>query len=225
MSPRFFVKRPIYPFLGLFFSLGFFVFGLLNSTNPYCIYYIIVIYLMLICFGYYKAALAVIPFLIIFSLIFGGTSYLVNKSVPKLISSINRTLVVGVAIIPGLAVPPIFVVRNMRKLKIPKSLVLGTMITLNFFPLFKRELKQVKEAMRARGVKRIFNFKLFYRAFFIPLTARIVNISDTLSISLSTRAFTLKKSETSFYKEIKFCYRDFLFLTFNILLMFLLMVL
>ena len=45
------------------------------------------------------------------------------------------------------------------------------------------------------------NPKIFYRAFLVPFVMRLVNISDTLSLSVETRGFSLEKVPYTVYKK------------------------
>ena len=55
--------------------------------------------------------------------------------------------------------------------------------------------------MKTRGAGSVLNPKILYRAFLIPLVMRLVNISDTLALSVETRGFTLGGSLYSIYKK------------------------
>lgn len=48
--------------------------------------------------------------------------------------------------------------------------------------------------------------------FFIPLVMRIIGISDTLSLSLETRAFALDNSPATVYGKVELRARDIIFL-------------
>ncbi len=127
-------------------------------------------------------------------------------------AAINRILAVCIAVIPGLALSPIILVRNFSALKLPRMLTLGMMITLTFFPLLGGEVRQVREAMKTRGAGSFLSPKIFYRAFLIPLVMRLVNISDTLALSAETRGFSNNTADCSVYKTVKLRAADILFL-------------
>ena len=83
------------------------------------------------------------------------------------------------------------------------------MITLSFFPLLRDEVRQVREAMKTRGAGSILSPKIFYRAFLIPLVTRLVNISDTLALSVETRGFTTGSAATyTVYRTVSVGARD-----------------
>ena len=128
-------------------------------------------------------------------------------------AAISRILAICVAVIPGLALSPVVLVRSFSALKMPRMFTLGMMITLNFFPLLGAEVRQVREAMKTRGAGNVWSFQIFYRAFLIPLMMRLVNISDTLALSVETRGFTTDSSAVcTAYKTVNVRWTDILFL-------------
>lgn len=162
-------------------------------------------------FGNWRACLAIIPFLLIMSSFFGFVTYIVAHDISSTQHAIYRSFAVCLAFIPGLSIPITSFIKNLRQLNIPKATTLGMLITLNFIPLFRKEMKQIYDAMKTRGVVSIFHPSVIYRAFLIPLIIRIVNISETLSLSVETRGFTLDKSSSNVYQPITLRMRDYIF--------------
>lgn len=206
-------RTPIYPMLGFFVSICTLVIGLVCLENPNILYFYIGIYCLHLLFGNWRACLAVIPFLILMGSFFGFVTYIVAQDMQSTQHAIYRSFAVSFAVIPGLSIPVTYFVKNLRQLHIPKAATLGMLITLNFIPLFKKEMNHIYDAMKTRGVISICNPSVLYRAFLIPLIIRIVNISETLSLSVETRGFTLDKSQTTIFQPIKFTLRDFIFST------------
>ncbi len=66
--------------------------------------------------------------------------------------------------------------------------------------------------MKTRGAGSILNPKILYRAFLVPFVMRLVNISDTLSLSVETRGFSLEKTPYTVYKKEIVCLSDVLFI-------------
>ena len=93
----------------------------------------------------------------------------------------------------------------------PRSVTLGMLIAMSFVPMLKVEIKRVREAMKTRGAGSILNPKILYRAFLVPLVMRLVNISDTLALSVETRGFALGKAPYSIYKRESVVLSDILF--------------
>lgn len=212
MSEKLLVKNPVYPLIGLLSSVIIIVIGLTTAKNPACFFFLVGMWLLFMIFGYWRACLAVVPVSIVMCAIFAGITYAVSGDVQATLASINRILAVCIAVIPGLALSPIVLVRNFSALKLPRMLTLGMMITLTFFSLLGTEVRQVREAMKTRGAGSLFSPKIFYRAFLIPLVMRLVNISDTLALSVETRGFSNNAKDCSVYKTVKLRAADIIFL-------------
>lgn len=212
MSEKLLAKHPIYPLIGLFSSVLIMVIGLITAKRVSCIFFLGGMWLVMLCFGYWRACFAVIPVGIILCGILAGITYLVSGDLQATLAAVNRILAVCIAVIPGISLSPIVLVRNFSAVKLPRMLTLGMMITLTFFPLLAREVRQVREAMKTRGAGSSLNPQVFYRAFLIPLIMRLVNISDTLSLSVETRGFDKDSKDYSVYKTVKLSVVDIIFL-------------
>ena len=125
----------------------------------------------------------------------------------------NRFGSVLLAAALGMSVEPVDMTRNLSTLKAPRSITLGILIATSFPPVLSAEIKRVREAMKTRGAGSVFNPKIFYRAFLVPLVMRLVNISDTLSLSVETRGFSLEKVPYTVYKKEIVCLSDVLFIS------------
>ena len=62
------------------------------------------------------------------------------------------------------------------------------------------------------GAGSLLNPKVLYRALLVPFAARLVNISDTLSLSVETRGFRTGKVPYTVYHPVKLTVRDVIFL-------------
>ena len=125
---------------------------------------------------------------------------------------VNRFGAAFLAIALGMSIQPIDMTRNLSTLKAPRGLTLGMLIATSFPPVLRAEKQRVREAMKTRGAGSVFNPKIFYRAFLVPLVMRLVNISDTLSLSVETRGFSLEKTPYTVYKKETVCISDVLFI-------------
>lgn len=207
------VKRPIYPLVGLICTVIILVTGLITAKQISSLYFLAAVWVLFLMFGYWRACLAVIPAAAIMSAILAGITYLISHDLAATQAAISRILAICVAVIPGLALSPVILVRSFSALKMPRMFTLGMMITLNFFPLLGAEVCQVREAMKTRGAGNVWSFQIFYRAFLIPLMMRLVNISDTLALSVETRGFTTDNTVArSVYKTVTVRWADILFL-------------
>lgn len=212
MSEKLLVKQPIYPLFGLLSSILILVFGLITAKNAVCIWFLGGMWFLFMAFGYWRSCLAVVPVAVVMSAVLAGVTYAISRDVPSTYAAVNRILAVCIAVIPGLALSPIYLVRNFSTLKIPRAVTLGMMITLNFFPLLGGEVRQVREAMKTRGAGSVLSPQIFYRAFLIPLIIRLVNISDTLALSVETRGFAIGATDFSVYKTVRIRALDVVFL-------------
>lgn len=145
--------------------------------------------------------------------IFGCIAYFAyGRDFTAALAMVNRFGTVFLAIALGMSIEPIDMTRNLSTLKAPRGLTLGMLIATSFPPVLKAEKQRVREAMKTRGAGSILNPKIFYRAFLVPFVMRLVNISDTLSLSVETRGFSLEKVPYTVYKKEKICISDIIFI-------------
>lgn len=220
MTDRFAVSHPLYPLVSIAAALFTLIGALAMARSVSGILFLLAVYLLLCLFGYAKTCLSVLPFLIvylaIFSLIFyaasGGNQVFVLQMVIRLGG-------VVIAVIPGLTLEPIRLTRCLTALRCPRLVTLGMLITLSFIPVLNAEIRQVRSAMRTRGVISALHPTLFYRAFLIPLIVRLVNISDTLALSVETRGFVSEDANYTVYHPVSFQVRDGIFAVLFLLLL------
>jgi len=211
VSEKLQAKKTLYPLLSLTAVLVVLVVGMVRAKTINATIYLGAVYVLLLCFGYWRACLAVIPFGAVMMVFFCGITFLLAQELPLTWYAANRVLCICVSIIPGMALPPVLMVRNFGKLKIPRPLTLAMLVTLTFMPLLNLEVKRVREAMKTRGAGSLWNPKIFYRAFLIPFIMRLVNISDTLALSVETRGFTMDSQDYTVYKDVSLTARDIVF--------------
>ena len=204
-------KRALYPLMSVFTGIVVLVAGLILAKREYGMIYLGGVWLLLLLFGYYKACLAVIPFAAVTAGIFCAVTYALSRDVQSTLSAAARILAVCVAVIAGMGIRPSALISNLSTLRAPRSITLGMMIAVGFFPLLMRETKQIREAMRTRGAGSMLRPIVFYRAFLLPLVIRLVNISDTLSLSVETRGFSIGDKNYTVYKKTVFGIKDGVF--------------
>lgn len=202
------VKNPVYPVLSVISAVVILVVGLVTAKTAASTFSAAGVWLLFLAFGYWKSCLAVLPFALIMSAIFCGITYALSKDAVSTFAAANRILAVSVALIPGLALEPMLLVRNLSGLRAPRMLTLGMMIALGFFPLLRKETQRIREAMKTRGAGNALNPKIFHRAFLVPLVVRLVNISDTLALSVETRGFSADDKNYTVYRDVKFAVKD-----------------
>ena len=123
----------------------------------------------------------------------------------------NRFGAVFLAIVPGMSVAPVRMTRSLSEVHTPRAITLGMLISMSFVPMLKGEIGRVREAMKTRGAGSILNPKILYRAFLVPFVMRLVNISDTLALSVETRGFALGKVRYTIYKKESLAISDIVY--------------
>ena len=212
MTDLFWNKKTLYPLFCVASSFCILITSLIIAKSFWGAIFLILVFFLFLCFGYVKACLSVLPFTLIYVGIFSVIFYFASShDLDFVLSMAVRFTGVSFALIPCLALPPIFLVRNLRKLKCPRLITLGMLITLSFIPVLSAEIRQVKNAMKTRGAVSFWQPKVLYRAFLIPLVVRLVNISDTLTLSVETRGFISDDTEPTSYKDVVITKRDIIF--------------
>lgn len=213
MFEAFEIKKPLYPLISFSVSIIVLVFGMLFSRHMQAFAFAGAIFVAYALFGMLKSETKMTLAMGICGLIIGGLSYLTNQSFDAFWQTVLRMILLGLCAVPMVSTSPCDLTRCLTKLKCPRVITLGMLVTLRFIPILASEIKQIFEAMKVRGANvSWYRPSTIYRAFIIPLVMRIIGISDTLSLSLETRAFTLDDSQSSVYREIAIHPRDFLFL-------------
>lgn len=192
----------IHPLISLLSSIVIMIFGLIYANNFNTLYWLCALYILFIIFGMYKSALKMIIPAGIFISIFTLIIYLTTKDTNMILRMTIRFLAIFISLIPASSIYIVDFTTSLNQIHTPRFITIGLMITFSFIPILKIEMKRIKEAMKSRGIA-IYNPKIMYRAFIIPLVMRITEISDTLSISLETRGFKMSGNDYSIYKPIK----------------------
>lgn len=213
MLEAFEIKKPFYPLVSFTVSIVTLIFGMLLSKHISAFAFVGAVFALSCAFGFFKSAWKMTLAMGVCGLIIGGLSFLTNRSFDAFWQTVLRMLLLGLCAVPMVSTSPCDLTRCLTKLKCPRVITLGMLVTLRFIPVLAGEIKQIWEAMKVRGANmNWYRPSCIYRAFIIPLVMRIIGISDTLSLSLETRAFTLDDSQSSVYREVKARPRDFIFL-------------
>lgn len=203
----------LYPLTALISAIFLCVFGLIEARNINSSYFLAAVFIWLCIFGCAKACLkSLIGFLIVGGIFFLITYYAYGKDINSAIAMSNRFASVFLAAAIGMSLDSVRVTRCLSGLHFPRSITLGMLIATSFVPVLKTEINRIKEAMKTRGAGTILKPKIFYRAFIVPFCMRLVNISDTLSLSIETRGFELGKVKYTIYKKEIFTFWDIVFL-------------
>lgn len=205
-------KKPLYPLVGLISSVATLIAGMLFSKHLSVFLFIAILAVLYAAFGFGKVELKVGAMMLCLGLLIGLLSAATSRSFDSFWQTVGRTLLLGICSVPIISIPPADLTRCLVQLKCPRVITLGMLVTIRFIPVLVGEIRQIWEAMKTRGARMAwYRFDCLYRAFFIPLTMRIINISDTLSLSLETRGFVLDDKEATVYHPIAFHLRDGLF--------------
>ena len=208
MSEKLYVKHPLFPMAGIAVSVFTFAFGLAMAKSPGVFFFLGGMWLLLALFGYLRPCLAVLPAAALLCGIFCTLTYAISRDAAQTTAAAARMLALCVAAIPGLGLAPVCLVRCFSCMRLPRVLTLAMLITFTFFPLLRAEVRQTREAMRTRGAGGFLNPAILYRAFLIPLMVRLVNLSDTLALSVETRGFTTYPAPYTVYRPVYLQARD-----------------
>ncbi len=210
---RFQVRNPIYPLLCLMTSLAVLISGMLMAKRTNFWIFLLAVMAFYCEFGYIRPLLGAVAVFLPVSIIFALVSALLNQDFSVALTMGERVFLIGLCAVPSLGMPLIRLVRNLNQIHCPKMLTLGMLITVRFIPMVSAEVRQIREAMKTRGVRAsLWNVRCFYRALLIPLVMRLINISDTMSVSLETRGYELENTPVSIYEPVAFTGRDGVYL-------------
>lgn len=204
-------RQKTYPLIALFSGAVVLVFGLIGAKTLVASYFLLGVLCWYVIFGYDKQVLRILPFAVFFGGIFAGIAYAASQNLQSALAMANRFGALFLAAVPGMATAPVRMTRALSQVHTPRSVTLGMLIAMSFVPMLKGEIKRVREAMKTRGAGGGLNLKILYRACLVPLVMRLVNISDTLALSVETRGFTLGKAPYSIYKKESVRLSDILF--------------
>ena len=206
-------KTKLYPLIAITASLFVFIFGLVAARNENLYWYLLGVLAWLCIFGCFKGVLKILPAFIVFGGAFAGIAYAsAGGDLQAALSMLNRfgALFLGVAL--SMSIAAVRMTRSLSQVHTPRAITLGMLISMSFVPMLKGEIGRVREAMKTRGAGSVLNPKILYRAFLVPFVMRLVNISDTLALSVETRGFTLGGSLYSIYKKEYPALSDVLFI-------------
>lgn len=204
-------RQKTYPLIALFAGAIVLVIGLIGAKTVIASYFLIGVLCWYLLFGYYRQVLRVLPAAVLFGGLFAGIAYAASHDPKAALAMANRFGALFLAAVPGMATAPVRMTRSLSQVHTTRSITLGMLIAMSFVPMLQVEIKRVREAMKTRGAGCVFNPRILYRAFLVPLVMRLVNISDTLALSVETRGFALGKVSYSIYKRECIVLSDILF--------------
>ena len=205
-------KTKQYPLIAIVAALFVIVFGLVVARNENLCWYLLGVLVWLCLFGCFKGVLKMLPAFIVFGGAFAGIAYAsAGGDLQAALSMLNRfgALFLGVAL--SMSIAAVRMTRSLSQVHTPRAITLGMLISMSFVPMLKGEIGRVREAMKTRGAGSVLNPKILYRAFLVPFVMRLVNISDTLALSVETRGFALGKVRYTIYKKESLAISDIVY--------------
>lgn len=205
-------KTKLYPLIAITASLFVIIFGLVAARNENLSWYLLGVLVWLFLFGCWKGVLKMLPAFIVFGGAFAGIAYAsAGGDFQAALSMLNRfgALFLGVAL--SMSIAAVRMTRSLSEMHTPRAITLGMLISMSFVPMLKGEIGRVREAMKTRGAGSVLNPKILYRAFLVPFVMRLVNISDTLALSVETRGFALGKVRYTIYKKESLAISDIVY--------------
>jgi energy-coupling factor transporter transmembrane protein EcfT len=155
----------------------------------------------------WKVAVLVLPIAVMIALL----SVVIGENWISALMTAGRITLLGMSSVPTLVIQPADLSRSLNQAGVPRKLALALLVTVRFIPVITAEVWRIQEAMKVRGVRfRWTNLKHAYRALVMPLLVRLINISDTLALSIETRGFS-EKGTPSVYRMVRVSWRDYLF--------------
>ena len=205
-------KTKLYPLIAITASLFVIIFGLVAARNENLCWYLLGVLAWLCIFGCFKGVLKILPAFVVFGGAFAGIAYAsAGGDFQAALSMLNRfgALFLGVAL--SMSIAAVRMTRSLSQVHTPRSVTLGMLIAMSFVPMLRGEIKRVREAMKTRGAGSILDPRILCRAFLVPFVMRLVNISDTLALSVETRGFALGKVRYTIYKKESLAISDIVY--------------
>lgn len=180
--------------------------------------------IFLICFimllyGYYTSC---IKCLAAYSLVFGLV--LICAGSPNIITAMMSVTLVMIRKTMSIIMFSSFLIATttvgetiaaLQKMKVPKNVIIPTVVMIRFFPTLSDEYHHILAAMKIRGirisVKNIILHPLrLCEYILVPMILRLSTISDELSAAAVSRGIDAEIERTSYY-EVKLHYVDLVF--------------
>ncbi len=194
------VKKPLNPAIALVCGVFVVVFGLVVATQQNAWYFFVVCAVVMLIFGFWRALVKVGIALVVIGGIFATISYFANGSWVAARTMIYRFCAILLGMVGGMSIRTVDMTRCFQQMRVARHITLGMLIAMSFTPTLRTEIARVREAMRTRGAGGILNIRILYRALLLPFVMRLVNISDTLALSVETRGFVMERTPFVVYR-------------------------
>lgn len=123
-----------------------------------------------------------------------------------LLLTVARHLLIPLSFLSSLSERPTgMILEVFRRLGLPKSFGISTIILLRFMPTLRYELNAIRGSLKFRGVglslfNTLFHLGLNFHLTLIPLLVRTVRISDEITAAALTRGVEIDNRIVSFYE-------------------------
>lgn len=205
-------KSKLFPLIAIGAGLFIVIYGLIMADDLLgCSIFLGGAFVWLILFGCGRACLRALPAFAVVAGIFFAIFYAATGTWVAGWSMANRFGAVFLAVVPGMGCEPVRMTRSLSQVHTPRPITLGMLIAMSFVPMLRGDIRRVREAMKTRGAGSVLNPRILYRAFLVPFVMRLVNIADTLALSVETRGFALGKAPYTIYKKECIALSDILF--------------
>jgi len=211
-------KKQIYPPAAFAVSIITLICGMAISKSYVAYAFAAALFLLFTCFGMFRGLWKITLGAVVCGCVIGGLAFLTSKNPASFYQTAVRAIILGICAVPMAATEPARLTRCMNQLKCPRYITLGMLITLRFIPFTVSEIKRIREAVKVRGLGVKVEGGYLYRTFFLPLIMRIIGISDSLSLSLETRAFDVSDNNATVYGKVSLHVRDAVFVCLGVLI-------
>jgi energy-coupling factor transporter transmembrane protein EcfT len=202
------IRYPLHPLASIVLSLLTLTLGLMLRQPANTYLFVAILAVLYLVAGYGRPLWRVFRVLLPIGLVVAGLARLAGDSSAGSLMTLGRIALVGLSSVLLISVHPTRLSRALTQAGCPRIVALALLITIRFVPVLQAEMKRIREAMTVRGVTfQWTNLRHAYRALFLPLVVRLVNISDLLALSVETRAFSLGERGTV-YKPVTWQRKD-----------------
>lgn len=203
-------RAGLHPLVGLGLAAACFSFGMAIGPVARMTAYIVGLTGLVLALGYWRPLISILKFALPAGLAMGLVTWLVTGSAWDILSVVDRFLLFGLTACLTAAINPSDLARALNQARCPRTVSLGFLITVRFIPVLKSEIERILEAVRVRGLRLSRrNWRQALRMVLLPLVVRLVDISDTLALSLETRGFSAS-GRPSVYRRPRLSWRDWL---------------
>jgi energy-coupling factor transport system permease protein len=205
----------LHPLVSIAISVIVLTSGLFMHKHPQIFFYILIVAVLTILSGNFFVLLKIIIFFMPLGFIIALISYIITDDSSQAIMTIYRFAIIGLSVSFTFKMDPTELSRSLNQIGCSRRISLAILVVFSYIPVLRKEIGRMKEAMKVRGVK-WWNPINYYRVLLLPLIIRMIEISDTLALSIETRGFA-SRGKSSIYKKVYIRKKDVIILLLIIL--------